>query len=176
MNGDIDIAERTFAMKRGQFSIKEMLAQQGEAEPEKPPEAGNGTAATAAAALPSLDDLSPLPGPGDPYKAYARPANQMLPTLVLLLADASAKGFSYGNLDQVDLLTASDPGQGPVIALRFTSVIATEVRIMGRNLDFLYNLLGFHRIGWVRERSPSGDFIPEGETVITGITITKVGE
>ena len=109
-----------------------------------------------------------------PIRRTPAPANKPLPTLVLLLADASAKGFSYANLDTVDLLPSSDPGQGPVIVLTFAGITATEILLSGRNLDGLYLPLCFHRVAWIRERSPSRDFIPAAETVITGITITEV--
>lgn len=180
MDGDIDLEDKVIPM-RGKFSIKEMLGQPGDAkaEPEpkgeSPPQA-NGEAAREPAAdpLPPMERLPPLPGPGDPYKAYARPANQMLPTLVLLLADASVKAFSYNNLDTLDLLPAKDAGDGPVMVLRFSGIVATEIVLTGRDLDELYNYLGFHRVAWIRERSPSRHFLSEMETVITGIRIKKL--
>jgi hypothetical protein len=163
-------------MQRGKFSIRDMLAQPTEAAEAKP----NGEPPPAKAEaepveeLPPLDDVSPLPGPGDAYKAYARASNRPLATLMLLLANASTRGFSYGNLDTIDLLPSSDPGQGPVIAMRFTSRDTTDILLSGRSLDALYVALGDHRVAWVRERSPSRDFIPAGETVVTGITINKM--
>ncbi len=176
MGEDVDLDEKVISMQRGKFSIKEMLAQPVEAAEAKP----NGEPPPAKAEaepveeLPPLDDVSPLPGPGDAYKAYARASNKPLPTLVLLLANASTRGFSYANLDTIDLLPSSDPGQGPVIVLRFSGITPTEIVLPGRNLDALYVALGAHRVAWVRERSPSRDFIPAAETVITGIRFNKI--
>lgn len=179
---DKSIAERVIAMKRGQFSLKEMLAQpMGETkaeqetkpEPPKPAEAG-AAAVEPAETLPALDDLPPLPGQGEAYKAHARASNKPLATLVLLMGDASARGFSYSNLDTLDLVPGNDPGQGPMICMRFNGIVATEVRVSGRNIDGLYSYLGHHRVAWVKERPPSRDFIPQGETVVTGIRISKI--
>ena len=69
-------------------------------------------------------------------------------------------------------MASSDPGQGPVIVLLFAGIAATEIFLAGRNLDALYVSLGAHRTAWIRERSPSRDFIPARETVVTGIKIT----
>jgi hypothetical protein len=162
--------ERRDAVQRGsQFSLKEMLAQQPAAEPQRREE----PATKEAEPVPPLDELSPLPGPGTPYTAYARASNKPLPSLVLLMPDASVRGFSYANLDTLDLLPASDPGQGPVIVARFSGVTAAEVRISGRRLDALYNYLGHHRTAWIRVRPEARDFLDEG-TVITGIAIKKI--
>jgi hypothetical protein len=174
---DSDLDEKVIDMQRGKFSIREMLAQPVETLAERtpngePPPAG--AEAEPAEELPPLDDVAPLPGPGDAYKAYARASNKPLPTLVLLLANASARGFSYANLDTLDLLPSGDPGQGPVIVLAFSGITPTEIRLHGRNLDALYVALGAHRTAWIRERSASRDFIPATETVITGIKINKI--
>jgi hypothetical protein len=179
VDGDIDLENKVIAMPM-KVSIKDMLGRQSDAAvshpPSGPPPRANGEAEadTPAEPLPFLDDLPLLPGPGEPYRAFSRPLNRPLPTLVLVLANASARGFSYGNLETVDLVAAGDPGQGPVIVLRFSGTTATEVELSGRHLDALYMHLGGHRIAWIRERSPSRDFIPAAEAVITGIRITKV--
>jgi hypothetical protein len=120
-----------------------------------------------------------LQGPGDAYKAYARASNKPVPTLVLLLSNASTRGFSNANLDRVDLLPASDPGQGLVISMRFAGIAATEVRVAGRNLDGLYTYLGCHRIPCVRAGasgvarvSPGGgdgDYRDHGDAAAIGL-------
>jgi hypothetical protein len=178
-----ELVKGALAVKRsGPFSIKELLSQpdkppEPEARPvatKPPPLPPENHPATAAEALPSPDDLSPLPGPGAPYVAAARLANKPLTSLVLVLADASARGFSYANLDTHAMLPADQPGQGLVIALRFYGVVPQEVRLAGRHLDMLYSHLSQHRIWWVRERGAERDFCPAGEPVITGISFHKV--
>ena len=72
----------------------------------------------AAETLPPLDKLTPLPKPGDPYKAYARPDNQMLPTLHLLKSDGQKWGFPYScRVEGPHMLFSDDPGKGAVIVL-----------------------------------------------------------
>jgi hypothetical protein len=172
MGDNIDLDDKVIPMERKKFSIKDMLAQAGDVASVlgvQPPVSA--TAEEVAEVLPPLDDLSRLPRPGDPYKAYARPANQMLPTLYLLLANATIEGFPYANYNRITLLPSSDSGKEPVLVIKFGD---TEVRLCGRNLDDLVSDVGFHRVAWIRERPPSRDFIPPTEKVITGITITEV--
>jgi hypothetical protein len=171
---DVELEDKVIAMQRGgKFSIRDMLAQPIEAAEAGP----NGDPPPATAAepdveLPPLDDISPLPGQGDAYKAYSRASNKPVPSLVILMADASARGFSYANLDTMDLVASADPGQGPEIVLTFCN--NKEVRLEGRNVDLLYTYIQFHRVSWIRVRPPSRDFIPAGETVITGAKISKL--
>lgn len=156
------------------FTLKEILDEVADAAPEpsalvRPSEAR----AEAPEAVPPLDDLSPLPGPGTPYRAHSRASNKPLNFLVLLLADASARGFAYGNLDTLDLVPGP-PGQGPEIVLRFAGLAAVEVTLAGRRLEALYNYLGLYRIGWVRQLPRSRDFQPSDATVITDVAIKKL--
>lgn len=178
MGDSTDLDEKVISMQRGKFNIREMLAQAGDATAEPKPNGDppvsvttDAVAVTPAEMLPALDEVTLLPRPGDPYKAYGRPANQMLPTLYLLLANATIEGFPYANCDRITLLPSSDAGQGPVLVIRFGD---TEVRLCGRNLDDLVSYVGFHRIAYIRERPPSREFLPPTATVITGIRISKV--
>lgn len=91
-----------------------------------------------------------------------------------VLANASACGFSYANLETVDLLALDDPGQGPNIVLCFAGITASEVRLSGRNLDLLYQLLCDQGTRRIRERATSRDFLAEKEMVITKITSGKL--
>ncbi len=125
----------------------------------------------AGAATPAGDDLIPLPGPGDAYKAHARPDNKALLTLRFLLRNSAVEGFSYSDLRRIRLLPSDKPGGGPVLVLRF---IDEEVRIEGRHLDAMHNYLGYHRIAWVRELPP-GKMLGEGmAAAVTGISIRQV--
>jgi hypothetical protein len=181
VEGSIDLEEKVIAMQR-KPSILELLGQQSEPTPLRkpggaplPPPADSGPQLPEAP-LPSLDNLDPLPQPGDPYKAFSRAANQMLPTLYLLMSDATSEGFAYANLDKCNLVK-DGPGQPPVIVLRFYGVINSEVRIVGRNMALLYNYLGHHRILWIRQLPEDRNFrglFAAAETVITGITISDV--
>jgi hypothetical protein len=179
MRDNADRDENVISMQRNKASIRDVITQSdGEAAErtphgDLPPEEPQAQPETARGILPALDDVSPLPGAGDAYKAYARIANKPLTTLVLL-GNTSARGFSYANLDTLDLLPSSDTGQGPVIALRFSGIAATEILLSGRNLDALYVSLGAHRIAWIRERSQAREFLATAESVITAITISKL--
>jgi hypothetical protein len=179
VDGNIDLERKVISMPN-KFSIKEMLGQPHEATEERksvsPPPPANGQANTELAKepLPSLDDVPLLPGPGEKYKAFSRQENKPIPGVVLLLADASAMGFSYADLHTFNLLASPHPGQGPVIALRFSGNPGAEVEISGRNLDRLYVYLGGHRVAWIRVQPPEREFLPEEETVITGIRIKKL--
>lgn len=172
------LAQRVVAMQRGGFNLKDMPSPSNAATPGTEGRVPDSPEVNGPAELhpevPPLDDLAPLPGPGEPYKAHARASNKPVPMLHLLMADASVRGFSFANLEMLDLRPPSDPGQGPVIAARFTGLTPVDVTISGRNLDKLYFYLGLHRITWVKQRPPLRDFISEKETVVTGITIGKV--
>jgi hypothetical protein len=122
-------------------------------------------------AEPEADLPEPLPKPGDRYQASARTANKPLLTLFFLLADQSEEGFSYADLRRVRIVAADKPGDGPVLVLKFVEALTTEVRITGRNLKDLPNLIGGHRIAWLREWPPKKDYIDPRATVITGIRI-----
>jgi hypothetical protein len=124
--------------------------------------------------LPAGERLVPLPQPGSPYDtAFARPDNKPLPTLHFVMGD-TVRGFPYVNLDSIDLLPSGKPGGGPVIVIRFAGLAAREVKLTGRHLVGLYDLLSYHRVAWVRELPKGKDFTDKGQTVITGITIEPV--
>jgi len=123
-------------------------------------------------ALPAVaDDLAPLPRPGDDYQAHSRAANKPVPTLRLLLCNGSIRGFPMGHLDSIDF-EIDGPGQSPVIVLRFAGLEPSEVRLEGRRLDALYDLLGYERIAWVRELPR--DKATNERTVISGISIRTI--
>jgi hypothetical protein len=118
----------------------------------------------------AIEHLAPLPRPGDEYKAHARAANKPVLTIRFLLADAAIRGFPYANLDGVDLAAGGAPGGAPAIVLRFAGLRPTEATLEGRNLDRLYDMLGHHRIAWVRELPTRRDFKEAGEPVINRIS------
>jgi hypothetical protein len=124
--------------------------------------------------LPSLDQLTPLPLPGDPYKAHSIVANGPLTTLHVVLGDATVRGFSYGNFDSIDLLPAADAGGGPVIVIRFAGLSPCEVWLTGRNLDLMHNYLGYYRIAWIRELPTKGNFADRNAPLIRKIGFTPL--
>ncbi|AGA31713.1 hypothetical protein [Singulisphaera acidiphila] len=153
-----------------QFSIEAIL--KGPASPEPvPPPAPAPEAVPEAAGIEAADTL---PLPGSAYQACSRVANKPQITLHFLLANQSREGFAYADLRRIRLLPAADPGSGPELVLRFVEAEITDVRLIGRNLDMLYELLGRHAVGWVRQLPPKWDFSPKEAkaVVITGIEIT----
>jgi hypothetical protein len=126
------------------------------------------------AASPAMDGLIPLPGPGDPYKAHARPDNKALLTLTFLCQNSAEEGFAYADLRRIRLLPADKPGGGPVLVLLFTEAAVTEVRIVGRRLDTMRDYIRYHRVAWLRELPPGKMLADRNAAVITGITINQV--
>ncbi len=126
------------------------------------------------AGIPALDDLIPLPQPGDAYKAYARPDNKALLMLRFVLRDASVEGFAYSDMRRCRMVADDDPGSGPVLVLKFLEAIITEVRIEGRHLEALANMLAYHRVAWLRELPPGKMHHEKNVPVITRITLTQV--
>jgi hypothetical protein len=121
--------------------------------------------------IPAIDDLAPLPQPGDPYKAYSRPDNKALLMLRFLLRDGSVEGFAYSDLRHTRMQTGDDPGGGPVLVLRFVEAVITEVRIEGRHLDVLADLLAYHRVAWLRELPPGKMLHEKNAAVLTRIAV-----
>ena len=121
--------------------------------------------------IPALDDMVPLPQPGDSYKAFARPDNKSLLMIRFLLQDGTVEGFAYCDMRKTRITSGDDPGAGPVLLLKFDD---TEVRIEGRKLDGLANLVHFHRVSWMRELPPGKMIHEKNAPVITRITITEL--
>lgn len=122
------------------------------------------------------DDFDPLPQPGDPYKAYARPSNKPEILLHVMLKDGFFRGFAWSNLDSVDTVSSESPGVGPVLVLRFAGLMPTELRLCGSNLGKLHALVGQNRIVWIREHPSRRGFDGAGARddkaeVITGVII-----
>jgi hypothetical protein len=135
------------------------------AEPERGPEP-----------VPSLERLSPLPVPGDPYKAYARPENKMVLTLVVLTGDGRKWGFPYSARMEGPHMLPGEAGQGDIILLRFNVGLLVQLTLCGQMLDELHNYLADHRIRWVRE-APKGRIVkPGGIPIITRVAVERVAD
>jgi hypothetical protein len=172
---DGDIAERVPDMSRSHRSILDMIATPAgppKAEPEiLPPAMPAGASEPPEAA--DFDRADPLPRADDPYRAYGRAGNKPLTTLFLLPKGQLPDGFAYANLERVTMRAADSPGGSPLLVLRFAGSVVSEVRIAGRQLANLCNLIGQHRVPWVRQLPNGRDFSDDAETVITAITITE---
>ena len=152
-------------MKRAKARRHPEAASPGQAVPEAEP----------------IDDAAPddVPGPeeptpnaGDPYKAHARQSTRAIPTLFVVRADGSTRGFPYGDLYGPDLLPGDDAGKGPAIVMRFARY--ERVTLAGRNLGTIHAYIGSHRMPWVREL-PRGRMPAERDApVITGVTIEEI--
>ena len=121
-----------------------------------------------------MDDLASLPQPGDPYQAYARPENKSLLMLRFLLRDTSVEGFAYSDLRRTRMLPGDKPEDGPVLVLRFVEAVITEVRIEGRHLDLLADMLAYHRVAWLRELPPGKMHHEKNAAILTRITLTTL--
>jgi hypothetical protein len=168
-------------MTRGKLSIAELFRDKpaGGAPPKRYPSPGeladgHFTAMERPAELEPPDGFDILPTPGDPYKAHSRPSSKPEPTLHVLLADGTVKGFAFNTFDSIDLLPAAAPGGGPVIVVRFAGIIARQVLITGRNLGLLHAYIAQHRIAWLRELPTQRGFGDTSEAVINNITVNAV--
>lgn len=122
----------------------------------------------------AMEELSPLPMPGDPYLAWARTSNKSLPTLSLLKADGTVWSYPYAcRVEGPHLLVADDAARSLVVVLRFSGLTGIEVTIAGRKLNRLVSYLAGHRVAWVREL-PKGKLGQEdGIPVVTAILIKE---
>jgi hypothetical protein len=128
--------------------------------------------------IPAIDEMVPLPQPGDPYKAYSRPDNKALLTLTFLCKDSAEEGFAYSDLRRIRFLPAEKPGLGRVLVLLFVEAAVTEVRIEGRGkqLAAMRDYIRYHRIAWLRELPPGMMQQDKDATVISTITLRTVEE
>lgn len=122
--------------------------------------------------VPDLEELTPLPRAGDPYKAFSRPDRKALATLRLLAGTPRSRGLCYADLHNIDMIEGEDGSA--VIVLGFSGLVPVRVQIEGRNLEKLHDLLAYHRVSWVRALPSRRDFRGEDETVIVRITVEAV--
>lgn len=124
--------------------------------------------------MPAAEAVSPLPSPGDVYKAHARPSHREETTLYCLPSNALPRGIAWHAYDSVRFEPPAKPGGGPVLVVRFTGAEPLDVMIEGRNLNDLFFQLGQNRILWIRELPTGKDFKDDSMTVITRLTIQPV--
>ena len=128
-------------------------------------------AAEAVEAGVSLETLSPLPQPGDPYKAHARLANGPLATLFLIPKGGLPDGIDYAALYRVRLIAGKRPGDAPALLLQFRGGLEAEIE--GRGMLGLCEKIGRHRIHWIREH-PTGRDDGTAAVFIRLITIREM--
>ena len=119
----------------------------------------------------------PLPKPGDRYRPHARFLNRMSSEQKLIHfihGDFVCDGFSYHDLRRVRLLPPKEPGQGPLLVLRFIEAVVMEVTIGGRNLDDLHYYISEHTMPWVWEQPRGFKTADDRATVITGINFEEI--
>jgi hypothetical protein len=107
----------------------------------------------------------PLPRPGDPYRSHGRKNNRPESTLTFVTKDCSYEGFPYANLDRVRLIAGEKPGSGLVLLVRFAGSVVTDVRLEGRNLHPVYNLIQDNVLPWVWALPADADW--EGDEMTT---------
>lgn len=135
------------------------------AEPAREPEPPEGE-------VPGLESLTPLPKPGDAYKAHARPSSRGVATLFVVRADGSVRGFPYGDLYGPDLVPDGEAGKGWSIVMRFARF--EQVTLTGRNLDVMHSYLGHHRVAWVRELAKGKPSSDQQAATITDVSIVAI--
>jgi hypothetical protein len=131
------------------------------------------TAASVPEAAPS-DKSDPLPRPGDAYRVAGRHGNKPDLTIHFVTKDYSYEGFSYGDLERVRLVPGNKPGSGPVLILRFSGSVVTEVTLEGRHLHPLYHWIGLHRLPWVWEHPSPADFTDKDAAIISRTTLNLI--
>jgi hypothetical protein len=121
--------------------------------------------------LPEPDEDSELPDVSQGYKAYGRATVKPVYSLHLHLGKEGYRSMQYSHLQSDSRFEMSD---GHVIILHFAGPFEKllRVRIAGRNLAHLYDLLHRHCVPWVRRADR--DFGDGKEPVVTGIEVTEV--
>ena len=117
-------------------------------------------------------DDSELPDLKEPYKAHSRASNKPVYILHCLLGKEGCRSFEYVQKDSNSEFKAGELGQ--IIKLRFAGTKIWEVTITGLNLWRLYDLIGQHRMAWVRKSDRGFAAGPDGETLIMGIDIKEI--
>jgi hypothetical protein len=105
------------------------------------------------------------------YRAHAKPASLMLPSVHFIFRDRSIRTCQYYQLESDSGFTTLPQGKGNRLVFHFAGSSNVEVVIQGRNLWKLYDSLTQHRIAWVHELPADRDFETDGATVVHTIAI-----
>ncbi|WP_435008028.1 hypothetical protein P12x_005295 [Tundrisphaera lichenicola] len=115
---------------------------------------------------------SELPAPGSSYLAHARAANKPVYALHCLLGAEGVRSFEYVHKDSSSEFRAVEQGQ--LIRLRFAGTKIWELTIGGLNLWRLYDLLGQHRMPWIRQSDRGFAAGKDGDALIQVIQIKEI--
>lgn len=97
------------------------------------------------------------------YKAYKEGRRAVSMSLDVRLKSGRRVGLSYTYRSSMEL-------NGDTLIVRFTDYI---VKIVGRNLKPVYDLLLEHKIMWVQEWPGGQDMTPEASTFIESIEVAQ---
>jgi hypothetical protein len=119
----------------------------------------------------------PRPKPGEAYRPCARFMNRLeerQTTLHFIAGDCTPTGFPYANFDGIRFERSGEPGGGLDLVVRFAGVKPTDVRLAGRHLGDIYDMIAAGTLPWVWER-PEGIYREDDTaTVVTGIIFTEL--
>ena len=142
---------------------------------------GNGGISTllarpvAAGDAPEIDGTEALPDPAEAYQAHARPAAKALTGIHFLMADQTIVNFQYAELSSRNAFVPWEESvKGNLLTLRFAGLEAVEIRISGRNLKPLFDLVTQHRVAWVAQLPERQNFRDDSAAVVTAILIGKL--
>lgn len=194
MGDDVDTKDKVIGMRGSEYlpgAVRQEMERMAREKAEPPADAARAARLPAshaeaamhrqgkapAEAVPEVDEtpvppemLAPLPRADDDYKAHARLANGPLLTIFFLGKGQLPDGFSYSNLERVRMAAPDVAGGGPMLLLRFAGSVTTEVRVDGRNMLGLCDLIGRHLIHWLREHPTGRDDGNDHEVFIRSIT------
>lgn len=105
------------------------------------------------------------------YRAHAKAAPLMLPSVHFIFRDRSIRTCQYHQLESDSSFVTLPQGKGNRLAFRFAGSSSVEVVIQGRNLWKLYDSMTQHRIAWVHALPADRDFESDGATVVHSIAI-----
>ena len=114
--------------------------------------------------------------PGEKYQAFWPPSDVPLPMITFVLQDGSRESFCYVDLSRVRFLNPEQPGQGPVLVLRFLGTEIIDVTVKGRGLQRMYDPVVEHRIAMMSVFNGRFDTLGDGVTVINSITLQTTGQ
>jgi hypothetical protein len=113
--------------------------------------------------------------PVEKYQAFWPPCDVPVPMITFVLGDGSRESFCYVDLSRVRFLNPDQPGQGPVLVLRFLGREITDVTVKGRGLQRMYYSIVEHRIALMSVFMGRFDTMGDDATVINSITLQAIG-
>jgi hypothetical protein len=175
MDGEEHSGRKVVVMNRTGGSIRDLIANPtGKTAPPEPLRQGGEADETEAEAQGPAKKADPLPRPGDAYRAHSRFMNRLSTEqrlILFVLKDFTVEGFSYADLRRLRWLHSKEPGQGPMLVLKFVEAVVTEVTITGQNLEDVRHWIAQGTMPWLWEQPDGFKTRDDTATVITSITI-----